>query len=230
MFSHRFGSCALLLAGPLFAVGNAVTALAWRQPPFDWRTHNISDLGHVTCGLWDPSRPRQVCSPWHPLMNGTFILTGLLIAVGLLLTWSALGGGLAVRAAQLAALAAAGGYVLVGVYPSDVDENLHVLGAALVFGAGNLAPLLAARPRRAAVPGSVCRLGLVLGLIGLAGTVLFLAQVDLGFGVGGMERVAVYPFLIWLVVLGGWWLSGRRGPSVRAEEAGGPGDGQPDQP
>ncbi|WP_278045599.1 hypothetical protein [Micromonospora kangleipakensis] len=31
---------------------------------------------------------------------------------------------------------------------------------------------------------------------------LFLAQVALGFGVGGMERLAVFPLLLWTVELG----------------------------
>ncbi|GIJ79483.1 hypothetical membrane protein [Micromonospora phaseoli] len=202
MPAYRLGSYALLLAAPLFVAGNAVTALGWRQPPFSWRTHNISDLGNVTCGMWDTSRPRPVCSPWHPLMNGTMIATGLLIVVGLLLTWTALGRGAAVRAAQLAALAGASGYVLAGVYPADVDENRHFLAALLVFGAGNIALLLSALPRRSAVLGPVRWLGLVLGLTGVLATLLFFAQVDLGFGVGGMERVVVAPFLLWTVVLG----------------------------
>jgi hypothetical membrane protein len=42
---------------------------------------------------------------------------------------------------------------------------------------------------------------LALGLTGLAGAALFLAQVDLGFGVGGMERIAVFPLLIWTVAV-----------------------------
>ncbi|MCZ7421477.1 DUF998 domain-containing protein [Verrucosispora sp. WMMA2121] len=213
MPAHRLGSYALLLAAPLFAAGIAVTARGWRQPPYDWRTHNISDLGNVACGVWDTSRPRPVCSPWHPLMNGTMIATGLLIIAGLLLSWSMLGRGAAVRAVQLAALTAAGGYVLAGVHPADVDENLHFLAALLVFGAGNGALLLAALPQRSAVLGPARRVNVLLGVTGVAGTLLFLGQVDLGFGVGGMERVAVLPFLLWTVVIG----SGL-GPRPEAEQ------------
>jgi bacteriorhodopsin len=35
----------------------------------------------------------------------------------------------------------------------------------------------------------------------LLATPLFLAQVDLGVGVGGMERVAVFPLPIWTVAV-----------------------------
>ncbi|MFE9955611.1 hypothetical protein [Micromonospora sp. NPDC005299] len=43
---------------------------------------------------------------------------------------------------------------------------------------------------------------LVLGSTGVAGVVLFMGQVDLGIGVGGMERVAVFPLLLWTVLVG----------------------------
>jgi hypothetical protein len=43
---------------------------------------------------------------------------------------------------------------------------------------------------------------LVAGLIGLSGTVLFLQRRYLGLGMGGMERVAAWPLLIFLAVAG----------------------------
>jgi hypothetical membrane protein len=202
MSTNRPAGHLLLLAAPIFVVGNAVTALGWDQPPFSLRVHNISDLGNVNCGIWDTSRPRPVCSPWHPLMNVTFVVTGLLIVAGLLLAWSALGRGAAVRAAQVSAIVGATGYVLAGVYPADVDENLHVLGALFVFVAGNVTMLAAASTSRSSSLGPMRWFALAMGLTGLAATALFLAQVDLGFGVGGMERVAVAPFLLWTIVLG----------------------------
>ncbi|MEU5721839.1 DUF998 domain-containing protein [Micromonospora sp. NPDC047738] len=198
---HRLGSYSWLLATPLFLVANVITGLAWRQPRFSWATHNISDLGNVTCGVWDSTRPREVCSPWHAAMNGAMIVTGLLLALGVLLTWSALGRGLATRAAQVLTLAGAGGYVLAGAYPADVHENNHFLAALLIFVLGNVGMLVASLARRSPILGAMREDSLALGLTGLAGTALFLAQVDLGFGVGGMERVAVFPLMAWTVAL-----------------------------
>ncbi|WP_433530853.1 DUF998 domain-containing protein [Micromonospora sp. CA-263727] len=215
MSAYRLGSYALLLAAPLFVAGNAVAALGWRQPPFDWRTHNISDLGNVTCGIWDTTRPRPVCSPWHPVMNGAMIATGLLIVAGLLLAWSALGRGVAARSAQWLALAGAAGYVLAGAYPADADENRHFLAALLVFVVGNVALLVAALAGRSSVLGPIRRFTLLLGCTGVVATALFLAQVDLGFGVGGMERVAVAPFLLWTVAVGVRLSPGPGCPAVR---------------
>ena len=59
---HRLGVHVWLLAPPLFLSANVITALAWRHPPFSWATNNISDLGNLTCGVWDTTRPREVCS------------------------------------------------------------------------------------------------------------------------------------------------------------------------
>ncbi|WP_242624059.1 DUF998 domain-containing protein [Micromonospora kangleipakensis] len=131
---HRVGALLWLLATPLFLAGNVITGLAWRDPPFSSAVNNISDLGNVTCGRWDTNRPRDVCSPWHVAMNSALVATGLLLAIGVLFTWSTLGHGAAARAAQVLTLGGAGGYVLAGAYPADVDENNHFLAALLIFG------------------------------------------------------------------------------------------------
>jgi hypothetical membrane protein len=201
MHLHDLGASSWLLATPLFVAANVVTGLAWRHPPFSWGTNNISDLGNVTCGMWDTTRPREVCSPWHLAMNSAMIATGVLLALGVLLTWSALGPGAATRTAQQLTLAGAGGYILAGAYPADVNENTHLLGALLIFVLANVGMLVASLARQSPVLGSMRDISLALGLTGLAGTALFLAQVDLGFGVGGMERIAVFPLLIWTVAV-----------------------------
>lgn len=191
---HRLGAYSWLLALPLFFAANVITGLAWEHPRFSWATNNISDLGNVTCGVWDTTRPREVCSPWHTAMNSAMIATGVLLTLGVLLSWSALGRGVATRAAQVVMLAGAAGFALVGAYPADVDENRHFLAAILIFVLGN-AGILAAAPS----PGlrSIRPISIALGLAGLTATALFLAQVDLGLGVGGMERLAVFPLPIW---------------------------------
>jgi hypothetical membrane protein len=120
---------------------------------------------------------------------------------GLLLTWRLLGRGPVVRSAQTLLLLAAGGYALAAIYPADVDENLHVLGAFLIMGLGNIGLLLAGFAPRATTLGRWRRLTLTAGLVALAGTTLFFAQQGLGIGVGGMERVAVLPFPLWACCL-----------------------------
>jgi hypothetical membrane protein len=40
-------------------------------------------------------------------------------------------------------------------------------------------------------------ISVILGLITLGALVLFMVGMDLGLGVGGMERMIVYPILMW---------------------------------
>ncbi|SBT40502.1 DUF998 domain-containing protein [Micromonospora auratinigra] len=194
----RIGAGCWLLAAPLFLTANLIVGLAWRRPPFSWATHNISDLGNVTCGIWDTTRPRPVCSPWHEAMNVAFVATGVLLALGVALTWSALGRATVVK---VCVLAAALGYVLAGAYPADVDENRHFLAALLIFVPGNAGLLAAALARRSAALRPLRPVSLAAGLTGVTGVVLFWAQADPGLGVGGLERVAVLPLLLWAVAV-----------------------------
>ncbi|MEV0005449.1 DUF998 domain-containing protein [Micromonospora sp. NPDC050980] len=198
MTRDRLAATCWLLATALFLTANVVVGLAWRQPRFDWTEHNLSDLGNVGCGVWDTTRPRLVCSPWHPAMNAAFVAVGVLLAAGVLAGRSAFGRGRAAAVARAGTLAAAGGYVLAGVWPADVDENRHVLGAVLIFVLGNEGLLAGARAVRPAALDDRCRAGLLLGAAGLVGTAFFLARVDVGIGVGGMERVAVAPLFGWV--------------------------------
>jgi hypothetical membrane protein len=186
------------IAGPLFLTANVIVGLAWNRPPYSWATANISDLGNVTCGIWDTSRPRLVCSPWHTSMNVVILLTAALLAAGAVLAWR---GWLARSLLLLTSL----GYALAGFFPADVNENAHVLGALLIMGFGN-AGLIAAAGR---FSGWLRGFTVAMGLIAIAGTVLFFSQQGLGIGVGGMERVAVFPLLIWTTVVGIHWLRGR---------------------
>ncbi|MEU8071341.1 MULTISPECIES: DUF998 domain-containing protein [unclassified Micromonospora] len=198
---NRLAGACWLLATASFLAANVLVGLAWEQPRFSWAEHNISDLGNVTCGVWDTSRPRPVCSPWHPAMNAVFVGAGLLLALGAPLAHRALRPGRAAAVAVVSIVAAGFGYVLAGAYPADVDENFHVLGALLVFALGNAA-LFAAALGRSPLLRELRAVSALLGLLGLAGTVLFLSRVDTGIGVGGMERVAVFPLFAWVTAAG----------------------------
>jgi len=46
-------------------------------------------------------------------------------------------------------------------------------------------------------------IAVILGLLSLGALVLFMAGMNLGLGVGGMERMIVYPLLMWGAGFGG---------------------------
>lgn len=185
-----------IAAAPFFLAANAIAGLPW-SPRYSWATGNISDLGNATCGLWDTTRPRYVCSPWHGFMNTAILLTAVLLAVGAV---SLLRG----RLARVLLLLTALGYALVGLYPADVNENAHFFGALLILGVGNIALIVAAFavPPRLSGRTWLRDWTLVMAGIAVVGTVLFFGRQGLGIGVGGMERVAVFPLLMWASVVG----------------------------
>jgi hypothetical membrane protein len=178
----RLGAASWLLATAVFFAAQPVVQSAWTTP-YSWAANNISDLGNVSCGPWGDDG-RYVCSPWHAGMNAAFVACGLLFAAGAVLL-RRFGPG---RTAPALLLAASAGWVIVGLAPADVNENLHVLaGVPLIFVAGNAVLLLSRH-----------RAGVVLGVVGLTAMVLHLSGHFLGLGIGGMERVAAFPLPLWL--------------------------------
>ncbi len=88
-----------------------------------------------------------------------------------------------------------------------VNENwiplVHALFALIAFLFGNLAAVysygLVRRPFSLLCAG--------LGLIGISALVLTAAEIDLGIGRGGMERMIFYPAMFWILGYGAWLMS-----------------------
>src|SRR5699024_4390178 len=108
-------------------------------------------------------------------------------------------------------LLAAGGVLLAGtrLLPADIDPTVD---AVLGFGGAALDNLgLATVGIAMAAWSKTRRIGRVefggltigLGVLGLVGTALMAVPPEWGLPVGIIERLAVYPFLIWFV-LAGW--------------------------
>jgi hypothetical membrane protein len=199
------GALCWLVAGPVFLAANVLAPFGWRDPSYSWATDNISDLGNVHCGLWDTTRPRYVCSPWHGSMNAAVILTGVLLAAGILLGWRAAiraartrVPAAAARATMVLLLSAALGYGLAGAFPADVDENVHFLGALLVLLVGNVGLLAAAFATR----GRARAWTLVAAGVAFAAALLFFDGQPMGIGLGTIERLAVFPLPVWACCAG----------------------------
>jgi hypothetical membrane protein len=182
----------------MYFIGQIVAQAAW-PTPYSLIDNRVSDLGSTVCG--STLANTLICSPLHAVMNLTFVLTGMLILVGLFLsrsiwprrrltTWG------------LVLLGGAGaGTMLVGLSPENVNVVLHVIGA-LNIPAGNVAMILLGlaiwRDRRG-MSGFSIAAG-VVGLLGmLAGPFLVILT---GHGGGLAERIALYPLIIWLIVFG----------------------------
>ncbi|MFD7166701.1 DUF998 domain-containing protein [Streptomyces violascens] len=185
-----------------FFVIHVIAESAWARP-YSWARNNISDLGNAHCALQSEPEPRYICSPEHSLMNGSFVALGVLLVVGAALTGSSLWrrGGTAAVSRLLLACAGAG-FVLAGLAPSDVDENQHALGALLIMAAGNIGLVLAGFGLAGHIAAPLRWGTSLLGVTAITAFGLFLSQHYLGLGMGGMERVAAFPLLLWVLAIG----------------------------
>lgn len=79
-----------LIGTAQFFIAQLVVEVAW-DTPFSWAHNNISDLAETGCRN-APGDGRWICSPLYPVMNVSFVLTGIFLALGALLLMKALRG------------------------------------------------------------------------------------------------------------------------------------------
>jgi hypothetical membrane protein len=201
------GGCLWILAGVQFAIAQVLAAEAW-NPPYSWTNNYISDLGNTACGIFavPHGSPAYVCSPLAPVMNASFVVSGVLVIAGALLLSGTWPRRRMISIALVLWVIAGLGKIGVGQVPENTNISLHLL-AALNIPVESVAVLLTSL----AIVRSDRQLGLLgiaLAILGLVGTVLGTAgeiagpALYLGLGVGGMERVAEYPATIWRLLAG----------------------------
>ncbi|ADB30455.1 hypothetical protein Kfla_1353 [Kribbella flavida DSM 17836] len=193
----KLGATAWAVGVTQFFVLMVVVQLSWKTR-YSWADNNISDLGNVHCGDFGG---RYVCSPLHGLMNGSFVVGGVLIIAGVLLTYAAWPRGVASWTVRVLLMATGSGWMVAGLSPADINEDLHVLGGAVViFLGGNLALLLAGLLRPDSPISRTRWYAVGFGLLGLVAMVLHFGGHGLGLGTGGMERVTAYGVPVWLLI------------------------------
>jgi hypothetical membrane protein len=185
-----------------FFIAQVIAALNWATP-YSLVTRYISDLGNTACAAYPIGSTIQVCSPWHFVMNASFIVLGVTMASGAVLMVRAFrSGGLSTIGLGLIAVAGFG-VLLVGLFPENENIRLHALGAGLNFVCGNLGMvLLGIAGATGAARQGFDLVSAGMGTLGLIGTALFVSEHYSGLGQGGMERVAAYPLTVWLIVAG----------------------------
>src|SRR5579884_1510895 len=127
------------IASLVFLVGQAIAQAAWTTP-YSMADDAISDLGNTSCGMWPPAGTNNkllqhvsvhyyVCSPLHTVMNVSFVLTGILLLLGLYFTrdiWPRR----ALTTWGIVFLTLAGaGKIIVGLDPENLRLFLHSIGS-----------------------------------------------------------------------------------------------------
>ena len=173
-------------------------------PEYSFVKNTISDLGNTACGQYGTSR---VCSPRYVLMDLSFAVLGVAMAVGSLLIYREFTNS-GLRRERRAALfgfillAMAGvGAIFVGSFPENTNGTMHIAGAVMVIGVGNIAILLLGFAL-VSVSEGLRHFMLVSASVSLVAAISFGLKHHFGLGAGGMERIAAYPETVWLIMFG----------------------------
>lgn len=165
----------LFVAGVQFLIFLIIAETQY--PGYSINAHYLSDLG-----VWD--------MPSAPFFNLSVIVFGLLALVGGVISREDRG----LRHIPWLLMVSGVGAIILGVFPMTV-WGLHRLGTFLAF----IFAGAAAVRSYWVLSGPLRYISLVLGIISFLAMVLSVTNVFLGLGPGGMERMVLYPILIWLL-------------------------------
>jgi hypothetical membrane protein len=152
-------------------------------PGYSISNNYISDLG---------------VGPSSMVFNASIFLLGLVFLIGTYFLQHAFNLKLMTISLTIAAIAAMG----VGIFTEN-SEPMHMFVSFFVFLFGGLSAIFSYRLMKQ--PFSI--MVILLGLMSLLALILYIENFYFGLGVGGMERMIVYPILIWMIGFGGFLIA-----------------------
>lgn len=158
-------------------------------PGYSVSTNAISDLG-ATC----KGEVCQIFQPSSTIFNSSIVILGLLV----LLTSYYLQKAFKMRLLTIFVAIAALSMMGVGIFP-ETTGIIHSIVSFLTFFFIGLVAIVAYRVERA----PLSYLSVILGVITLIAMTLYGSGTYLGLGAGGMERMIVFPVLLWSLGFGG---------------------------
>jgi hypothetical membrane protein len=178
----------LFIAMVIFIMGLNIAEQLY--PGYSVSSNYISDLG-ATCH----DGGCQIVQPSATLFNSSVMLAGLLVTISARFIRR----GFSARILP-AFLALSGiGSIGVGIFP-EYTGYLHYFAAFLAFAFGGLS-VIAACPL---VMSPLRYISVLLGIVSLFSFAMFLLNQDLGLGIGGMERMIAYPFVLVAIGFAGY--------------------------
>lgn len=198
--------CLLLMA--VFFVGQFITQLAVAAP-YSMKNQSISALGITNCENFQEPQTKQqfyVCSPLHLVMDGTFVICGILTMLATMWAIRPLWLGKKLRTAGLILLFFGGiEEVIAGFSPLNLNSFLHGLSGGLAIAALNIGLILLGFAAIKKQP-PLGWYALSWGIIGVIGLIMSGTPPYIWLGYGGWERVAGYVFPLWGISMAVFWL------------------------
>jgi hypothetical membrane protein len=177
-YSRILGGSLIFMGSGLFLLGMIIAEA--RYPGYSISANKISDLG---------------VGPTAIIFNSAAILDGLAVAASLLLIRRHISSRIFLILLGLSGI----GILGVGLFPETTAYHIHDVFAAIAFIFGGFSAVYSSRllltPFR--------YLSAYLGGLSTAALLLYIIGYHLGLGPGGMERLVVYPIIIWSMGFGG---------------------------
>jgi hypothetical membrane protein len=180
----------IFVAVTQFVLGLIVSEALY--PGYSVSGNYISDLG---------------VGPSSNIFNSSVFLLGLLLIVGAYFLQRAFE---EYKVLTLMLVLTAIGAMGVGVFNENFHA-IHTVVSSITFLFSGLSAIFSAvcshvhKSKLVKMPFSV--IAVILGVMCLGALALFAGKIDLGLGVGGMERMIVYPVLMWGAALGGYLIA-----------------------
>jgi hypothetical membrane protein len=169
--NEKVAGTLFFIAASQFVLGLVIAEALY--PGYSISANYISDLG---------------VGPSRMIFNSSVFLLGLMLIFGAYFLHRAFNFRVLTMLLMLTAIGAMG----VGVFTEHFDI-IHLLVSFIAFLFGGLSAIASSRLLKS--PSSI--VAVILGLMGLGAMVLSGINVNLGLGVGGIERMIVYPLLLW---------------------------------
>jgi hypothetical membrane protein len=196
------------VAGAFIFVGSAqfIIALIVAEafyPGYSVAQNYISDLG-ATCRA-----ACQIVQPTSMIFNSSVTLLGLLAIVASYFVQRGFRSRVFTFLVVMTGLGATG----IGVFPETAGV-IHLIVSLITFVFAGLSAILSCRVQKA----PLAYFSVVLGVMTLVALGLSVSNAFLGLGPGGMERMIVYPVLIWAVGFSASLMASSTNPRTMADQ------------
>jgi hypothetical membrane protein len=182
----KVGGSIIFVATVQFALGMIIAESFY--PGYSVSGNYISDLG-ATCRQMGPNENGCIIhQPTATIFNSSAILLGVLVLAGGYFLQRAFRR----RVFTILIVLTGVGITGVGIFPETAGA-IHSIASLFAFLFGGLGAIVAYKVERA----PLTYLSIVLGAITLVALALYVSNIYLGLGAGGMERMVVYPELLW---------------------------------